>query len=76
VTAGAVVVKMAGLAKDGIPAGLKVPMLVGIVTSAVIGWLAVWGTLRFIRHHSFLPFVVYRVALGIAVLVIVATGWR
>ncbi len=76
VTAGAVVVKMAGLAKDGIPAGLKVPMLVGIVTSGLVGWLAVWGTLRFVRHHSFLPFVVYRVVVGVAVLVIVATGWR
>jgi undecaprenyl-diphosphatase len=76
VTAGAVAVKMAGLARDGIPAGLKVPMLVGIVTSGLVGWLAVWGTLRFVRHHSFLPFVIYRVALGIIVLVIVATGWR
>jgi undecaprenyl-diphosphatase len=76
VTAGAVVVKMAGLAKDGIPPGLKVPMLVGIVTSGVVGWLAVWGTLRFVRHHSFLPFVIYRVLLGVTVLVIVATGWR
>jgi undecaprenyl-diphosphatase len=76
VTAGAVVVKMAGLAKDGIPAGLKVPMLVGIVVSGLVGWLAVWGTLRYVRHHSFLPFVIYRVALGITVLVIIATGWR
>jgi undecaprenyl-diphosphatase len=76
VTAGAVVVKMASLAKDGIPPGLKVPMLVGIVTSGVVGWLAVWGTLRFVRHHSFLPFVIYRVVVGVAVLVIVASGWR
>ena len=76
VTAGAVVFKMAGLIKDGIPDDLLVPMLVGIVTSGVIGWLAVWGTLKFVRTHSFLPFVVYRVVLGIVVLVIVAGGWR
>ncbi len=76
VTAGAVALKGAGLASDGIPEGLAVPMLVGIVTSGLAGWVAVWGTLRLVRTRSFTPFVIYRVVLGIAVLVIVATGWR
>ena len=76
VTAGAVVFKMADLIKDGIPEDLRVPMVVGIVTSGITGWVAVWGTLRFVRTHSFLPFVVYRVVLGIVVLVVVAAGWR
>jgi len=76
VTAGAVVFKMTDLAKDGIPEDLRVPMVVGIVTSGITGWIAVWGTLKFVRTHSFLPFVVYRVLLGIVVLVIVAGGWR
>jgi undecaprenyl-diphosphatase len=76
VTGGAVLFKLAGLAGDGIPEGLAVPMLVGIITSAVSGWIAVWGTLHLVRTHSFTPFVVYRVVVGVAVLVIVATGWR
>ena len=76
VTTGAVVFKMVGLVGDGIPEGLAVPMLVGIVTSAVSGWLAVWGTLKLVRTHSFTPFVVYRIVVGVAVLVILATGWR
>jgi undecaprenyl-diphosphatase len=76
VTAGAVLFKMVDLVRDGIPEDLRVPMVVGIVTSGITGWVAVWGTLRFVRTHSFLPFVVYRVVLGIVVLVIVATGWR
>ncbi len=76
VTAGAVTLKMAGLAGDGIPEGLLVPMLVGIVTSAVSGWIAVWGTLTLVRTRSFMPFVIYRVVVGLLVLVIVATGWR
>ena len=76
VTAGAVAYKMLKLAKDGIPDGLGVPMIVGIVTAAVAGWAAVWGTLRLIRTRSFMPFVIYRCALGVAVLVILATGWR
>lgn len=76
VTLGALVVKMAGLASDGIPDGLALPMAVGIVTSGVSGWLAVWGLLRLVRTHSFTPFVIYRVVVGVAVLVILATNWR
>jgi undecaprenyl-diphosphatase len=76
VTAGAVLWKGIGLAGDGIPEGLGVPMIVGIVASAVSGWIAVWGLLRLVRTRSFTPFVVYRVVLGAAVLVIVATSWR
>jgi undecaprenyl pyrophosphate phosphatase UppP len=32
--------------------------------------------LRLVRTHSFTPFVVYRVVVGVAVLVALATGWR
>jgi undecaprenyl-diphosphatase len=76
VTIGAVLFKMVGLVGDGFPRDLIVPMLVGIATSAVFGWLAVWGTLRLVRTHSFTPFVIYRVALGLLVLIVVASGWR
>lgn len=76
VTAGAVVFKMAKLLSDGIPDGLGVPMIVGIVTSGLAGWLAVWGTIRLVRTRSFAPFVVYRCVLGVVVLVIAAAGWR
>ena len=76
VTAGAIAYKMLKLAKDGVPHGLGVPMVVGIVTSAIAGWAAVWGTLRLIRTRSFMPFVIYRCAVGVAVLIIVATNWR
>jgi len=76
VTGGAVLFKMVKLVGDGIPDGLGVPMLVGVATSAVSGFAAVWGTIRLVRRHSFTPFVIYRVVLGVAVLVIVAAGWR
>jgi len=67
VTAGAVVLKLAKLASDGIPEGLLTPMIVGIVTAAISGWLAVWGTLRLVRTRSFAPFVLYRIELAILV---------
>ena len=73
---GAVVFKFAGMIADGIPDGLLVPLIVGIITSGLSGWLAVWGTLRIVRTRSFMPFVIYRIALGVVVLIVVATGLR
>jgi len=76
VTIGAVAYKMAKLLSDGIPPGFGLPMIVGIITSGISGWIAVWGTLKLIRTRSFMPFVVYRVALGVLVLLLVLTGVR
>ncbi len=76
VTAGAVGLKMVKLIADDIPDGLAVPMMVGIVTSGISGWLAMWGLLRLVRTRTFTPFVIYRVLLGVVVLGIVATGVR
>lgn len=76
VIAGAVLFKTYEAITEGIPSDLYWPMAVGIVTSGVSGLLAVWGTLRLIRTRSFMPFVVYRVVLGVLVLVLIATGVR
>jgi undecaprenyl-diphosphatase len=76
ITAGAVTYKLAQLMREGVPEGFLEPMIWGILTSAVAGWLAVWGTIRLVRTHTFAVFVVYRVALGSLVLVVLAAGWR
>lgn len=76
ITAGAALVKVGGLAAEGIPDGLLMPMIVGVLTSAVAGWVAVAGLLRLIRTSTFSAFVAYRVFLGIAILALVAAGWR
>jgi undecaprenyl-diphosphatase len=76
ITAGAVTYKLAQLAREGVPEGFLEPMLWGIGTSAVAGWLAVWGTIRLVRTHTFTVFVIYRVALGSLVLMALTTGWR
>lgn len=47
---------------------------VGLVTAAVVGYAAVAFLMRFLRVNSLLVFVVYRVALGAAVLSLVAAG--
>ena len=60
----------------GLPAGMGQPFLLGIVTSAIFGFCAVWFLLRFLRHHSLRGFVWYRFALGAAVLLVIAFGVR
>ena len=76
VTGGAVAYKLVKLIADGIPDGFIGPMIVGIITSALSGWLAVWGTIRLVRTRTFAPFVIYRLGLGVLVIGVLATGLR
>ena len=55
---------------------LLVPMAAGIVTSCVSGLFAVWGTIKLVSTRNLMPFVVYRIAIGVLMLVILAAGWR
>lgn len=64
------------LADATIPADFWPAFLWGMAASAVTGWLAVWFVLRLVRTRTFLPFVIYRVGLGVAVLLVLATSWR
>lgn len=77
ITGGAVLYKGAKLfANGGIPSGFESAFLWGTVAAAISGFLVIWGLLRFVRTHSYLPFVIYRVVVGAAVIVIFATGLR
>ena len=62
--------------EGGIPADFRAPFLWGIVASGITGYIAVWGTLKLIRTHSFLPFVLYRLVLGVSILLLLATTFR
>jgi undecaprenyl-diphosphatase len=77
ITAGALVFKWFDVqGEGGIPTDFRAPFAWGIVASAITGYIAVWGTLRLIRTHSFAPFVLYRLALGTGVLLLLATSFR
>ncbi|MBU0596540.1 undecaprenyl-diphosphate phosphatase [Patescibacteria group bacterium] len=41
----------------------------GFIASAFSGFIAIWGLMKIIQKWSFMPFVVYRVVVGIAILV-------
>lgn len=51
-----------------------VPTIVATVLAFLVGWLAIAGLLKFLARYSTLVFVVYRVVLGAAVLVMAAAG--
>ena len=76
VIGGAVLLKLTKLASDGIPDGLIIPMIVGIISAGISGWIAMWGMIRLLRSRSFTPFVMYRFVAGIAVLTLLSTSFR
>jgi len=76
VIGGAVLFKLAKLAKDGVPDGLMTPMIVGIVAAGISGWFAMWGMIRMLRSRNFNGFVIYRVTIGVGVLLLAASSIR
>jgi undecaprenyl-diphosphatase len=77
VTAGAILYKAVDVqAEGGIPADFRAAFAAGILASAASGWFAVWGTITFVRTHTFDVFVIYRVALGTLILLSLAFGFR
>ena len=50
-------------------AGGVLPLLVGIVSAAVVSWLAIDWLLKFLQRHSTWVFVIYRLLFGIRLLV-------
>lgn len=76
IISGAVVFSVAKLMRDGVPDGLLVPMIVGIVTAAISGVFAMSSMIRFVQTKTFAPYVVYRCVIGAGVLIALATNWR
>jgi undecaprenyl-diphosphatase len=70
VTAGAGLLKTAHLVRVGLPAGETGPLLAAILVSFASGWFAVWFLVRYLKQRSLLPFVLYRFALSIAIVVL------
>jgi undecaprenyl-diphosphatase len=67
-------ITLAGLVelKDAFAApanGGAIPMVVGIVSAAVVSWLAIAWLLRFLQQHSTWIFVVYRLLFGVTILI-------
>lgn len=74
IVAGAALLKGYELARHGIEPGMGLPMLVGVVTAAVSGYIAVAFLLRFVQSCTLWSFVWYRVVLGAAILTLLGLG--
>ena len=61
--------------KDGLSALGIGPVLVGLVTAFIVAYATIAWLLRFVANHSLIPFVWYRVVLGVVVAVVLGAGW-
>ncbi len=60
----------------GLPPGSAGPFIVGMLAAAVVGLVAIWALLGYVRRHTYSLFVLYRLAIAAAILVVIAAGWR
>jgi undecaprenyl-diphosphatase len=49
--------------------------IVATITSFVVGYAVIAGLLKYLNKGSFMPFVVWRLVVGIALLVMLSNGW-
>ena len=68
--------EMVDLARDGIPAGERGVFIAGVLTAAIVGYVAIAGLMRFLQHRSTDVFVIYRLGLGVSLLLLVLAGFR
>ena len=71
IVAGAALLKVGHLVKTGIPANEVTPLLIGIATSALFGFLSVAFLLKLVQRNSLYPFVWYRIVAGAGALVFI-----
>jgi undecaprenyl-diphosphatase len=77
ITLGAVLWKgLTDVLLGDLPAGWVGPFVVGTIAAAGSGLLAIWGLLAYVRRHDYTVFVVYRLAVAVFVLLLIATGVR
>lgn len=57
-----------------LPAESFVPLLVGTIISGIVGYLSIWFLLAFLRKNSTAVFIIYRIILGVIILVLLWQG--
>jgi undecaprenyl-diphosphatase len=48
---------------------------VGLVVASISAFFAIWGLMRFLKEHTSWPFAIYRLLLGLVLLIGVSRGW-
>ena len=52
------------------------PFVVGTMAAAAVGLIAIDLLLGYVRRHDYTIFVVYRLVLAAAIVIVIASGWR
>lgn len=74
-------ITLAGLVelKNALEAGLGeaglLPIIVGVISSAIFSYLSIAWLLRFLQTQSTLVFILYRLVFGVVILAAIAAGW-
>jgi undecaprenyl-diphosphatase len=77
VVLGAVVYKgLKNVVLEPLPPGSTGPFVVGTLASVAVGLIAIKALLGYVRRHDYTIFAVYRVALAIVILILIATNAR
>lgn len=76
VIAGAGVFKGIDLLRTGLPSGMTGPFAWGMASSAVSGFVVIWFLLAYLRRHSFVAFLAYRVAVAVIVFAVILADVR
>ena len=66
--AGAALLKAHELKKEGLPAEMHMPFLVGVLVSAIVGYGAIAWLIRYLQSNSLKVFIVYRIVAGVVVI--------
>ncbi len=66
--AGAALLKAHELHKEGLPHDMQMPVLVGIIVSALVGYAAIAWLIRYLQANSLRVFIVYRIVAGVVVM--------
>jgi len=68
IIAGAALLKAHELKKEGLPAGMHMPFLVGVLVSAIVGYATIAWLIRYLQSNSLKVFIVYRIVVGVMVI--------
>jgi undecaprenyl-diphosphatase len=68
VIAGAVLLKLHEVHKHGIPPEMRVPFVVGMIVSALVGYASIAWFIRYLRTNTLKIFIVYRLIFGTIIL--------
>jgi len=74
IIAGALAKEGLDVARQGLGADERLVFAVGIVAAGISGYLCIRFLLAYLRRHSLMPFVIYRIVAGGAVLLLAANG--